>query len=1737
MENNNDTTHYEKLCVERYRSKLLDTSKRNGLISFKHSERSRQHIRVIDELPNFLYEELLEGKTLSFSALPEDDQISPDEKTSTFLRHLEQAKLTNQDYIKAIDSINEDEEGALDNIKLIERELCNKIREDNNLPVWKEQKNLSNAEVAQKHNINPSYEMPAQTAKNHDDAVRHVDKFIQTLLKPEEMGRKLSGLNSYIRTDIEESGVNTLYVAFGFLQWYESKNSDKPCLSPLLLLQLVIEKKQSKGGYVYFIKAANEEPEINLSISERLRLDFGIDLPEFTEESSPEDYLAEVSAHIKDAKVPKKEKWCIRRFITIGRFHFARLVMYHDLNENKWPGDTDVSTNEIVKSLFAGSNESSDNEHAVDYNIDTPEVEKIVPLLITPADASQHSALVDVMSGKNLAIKGPPGTGKSQTITNIIANALAKNKTVLFIAEKMAALNVVYDRLSHANLGPYCLELHSTKANKQDILKSIEARIELRSSDRCSDNLTSKLSDFKRHRENIAEYINALNSKFGKQNKPIIDYLWTAHLRKEQIIDLNLLSLLSQIKISFTQANLTESEITEHTEILNTISDLKIKVEKECHSGIHPWGFVEGINLDPYKQDNLKEMINDWKNKLGKIQDIQNYILSEFNISPKSTSLDLKIFLDNTEFLSNWAVDDLDKNIIAKLNSLELAEAMIVFVEEVHAYISAQEEIHSLNDIMMAISQLSEIEKQAKISKELDAETLKPLDIKFKIKELEEELKLLDKAPKLLLEIGKRFGFLENDNLDKIFVLMELPDYIASIPRDSLLLRTEKIIDESNAERLKAATETQMHIRDMTDEQEKIFDLSLMGEPNEIRLQAATLSNSGFFSLFNSSYRKAKKDYIFASKYKSKFIPIKAADILRNIASIKDQSQQIEDNSQLKAICELRFDGINTDFLKLQEINNWAVEVRNQFATGDIFTRNIRQWLLTAEIEELDTVRVLIDDPNFIALKNLILNLKNIIQPDTHLQTYIKSIKVKIENLSNINNILEKISITKDITFADITIDLPHLQKTKDAKNVAEKNHLVKSFFGNLYAGADTNIQDVHHVVDFIRNCILLPEIKDNFQIFFGNDFYKSWQMFFKKRFDIKEHLKAVDEHVLQTQSLSPINFTNYFDTDNRGELPHNDLIKLFTRALEKPTSLSYWISLKSNLNKAYKDIKGNLLKVYDQEDIDFESLSIAFEYIIYSTIAIEIYKINPVFVSMDGFQLEQARKRIKELDQEITKLQNDELCNALNKFRPIQGNSKGKKNSWTEDALINHEFTKKRGHIPIRSLMNRAGQSIQKIKPCFLMSPLTVAQYLEPGKLNFDLVVIDEASQMRPEDALGGLARAKQIIVVGDPEQLPPTSFFSSANNDDENDDDDHISEAIMDMAISSFRPSRILSRHYRSQHESLIAFSNYYFYKKSLILFPSPIKNPSELGIRSEYIGGTYTSKSNMKEVQAVVKAAIAFMKKHPDRSLGIATMNLVQKELIEGEMDRAFIEHPHASNYKAKWQYTLESFFVKNLESVQGDERDAIFISTVYGPNENGAVMQRFGPINQANGYRRLNVLFTRAKKNMVIFTSLKPEDIKVLDNSLRGIKALKAFLSFAAKGVIDDGEETHLDPDSDFEIWVKEKLESIGCEVHPQVGIAGYRIDLGVKHPKHPYGYLIGIECDGATYHSSKSVRERDVIRQQVLEGLGWRIYRIWSTDWFSNPVQEFGKLKNFIEECLKYNLTSKDKIIIPKKVVT
>ena len=456
--------------------------------------------------------------------------------------------------------------------------------------------------------------------------------------------------------------------------------------------------------------------------------------------------------------------------------------------------------------------------------------------------------------------------------------------------------------------------------------------------------------------------------------------------------------------------------------------------------------------------------------------------------------------------------------------------------------------------------------------------------------------------------------------------------------------------------------------------------------------------------------------------------------------------------------------------------------------------------------------------------------------------------------------------------------------------------------------------------------------------------------------------------------------------------------------------------------------------------------------------------------------------------------------------------------------GVLKKEFAKERRHLPIRQLMGKAGNAIQAIKPIFMMSPLSVAKFLPPKSVDFDWVVFDEASQVEPVDAFGAVIRGEQTVVVGDDKQLPPTSFFQKiAANDNVDEEEESLAgniKSILDLFCAQNVSQRMLRWHYRSRHESLITVSNREFYDNKLQLFPSPDAAKEEVGLifhhRPDTVYDRGVSRKNQDEANIVAKRVMEHARSHSNLTLGVATFSMSQREAIQDALEILRREDPSCEHtfFDANPQ---EPFFVKNLENVQGDERDIIFISVGYGRDANGALTMNFGPLNQDGGERRLNVLITRARWRCEVFTNLNADDINISSTSPRGVVAFQRYLKYAQTGKLDIPElDADRQADSPFEEEVADALRELGFQVDYQIGSAGYFIDLGIKDPEHPGRYLLGIECDGATYHSAQSARDRDRLRQQVLEGLGWRIHRIWSTDWFKNPDRELRKVVEAFE---------------------
>ncbi|HEU4584223.1 MAG TPA: DUF3320 domain-containing protein, partial [Gemmatimonadaceae bacterium] len=454
---------------------------------------------------------------------------------------------------------------------------------------------------------------------------------------------------------------------------------------------------------------------------------------------------------------------------------------------------------------------------------------------------------------------------------------------------------------------------------------------------------------------------------------------------------------------------------------------------------------------------------------------------------------------------------------------------------------------------------------------------------------------------------------------------------------------------------------------------------------------------------------------------------------------------------------------------------------------------------------------------------------------------------------------------------------------------------------------------------------------------------------------------------------------------------------------------------------------------------------------------------------------------------------------------------------------FVQREMAKQRRLAPLRKVLQHAEATVRAVKPCFLMSPLTVSQYLDGKKPSFDIVIFDEASQLPSEDAIGSIARGKQLVVVGDPKQLPPTNFFTTVGGTAAPIGDDGLpvvedSESVLEEYMGAGVPVTRLKWHYRSAHESLITFSNVSFYDADLYTFPSVETGSERSGLSFEYVeDGVYEGKGlNMAEARRVVDAVVRHAKERPHESLGVGTFNLRQQLAILDELELRRRQDPSIEPFFAR--DTAEPFFVKNLENIQGDERDVIFLSVTYAKGPDGRLRYNFGPINGENGWRRLNVLTTRARKRMRVFSSMRGDDINAAGTTSRGAHLLRDFLRYAEFGRLDSvvANESAA-AESPFEQEVIAELVQRGVKVVPQVGAAGYRIDIGVLDDDVPGRYVCGIECDGVAYHSAETARDRDRLRQQVLEARGWTILRVWSTDWFKDRAGQIERLMKLIAE--------------------
>ena len=1327
---------------------------------------------------------------------------------------------------------------------------------------------------------------------------------VHTTLAPEDLEERVLDLYRTVRTTMEETGANNLYLAIGFVSWTPKPTEARGAIragtyrAPLLLVPVALERKGVRSGFT--LRRHDEPATINPTLLEMLRQDFRVQIPELDGDLPVDANGIDVRGIWTMVRTYLNDLagFEVTEEVALSTFSFAKFLMWKQLGDQV----ADLLENPVVRRLVemrgSGLADDSPLPEAVGLDQRMGVADLKLPL---QADSSQTAAIVAATEGRSFVLYGPPGTGKSQTISNLIAHLLSAGKTVLFVSQKATALEVVRRRLEKAGLGPFCLEVHSAKAQKSAVLDQLRTAWEFQSDG--------------------------------------VDEPW---------------------RLTAEALQATRDQLNAHVEVLH----------RRWPNGMSAYGafgqVIAGRGLAPGLTIECADPAADTEDALRVM-------------AQRLTGL-----ADLGKEIGNPSVHPLrvvGKRVWTPAWQREFLGLAVAFIREAQAVLPALVPVAEFLDV---------------------APTGNPV-------RLQTRHDLIDhlQAP------GATAGY-RVLSVDRVALRVAMDEWV-----DALVAMNRAVDGLARAWR------------------ETVWELD--------------------FDRVVSEWEEASGAFVLFAWWRTRLLwQAVAMHVATDAAGVKGSTSRPEDaGAELRGLQEIA---------GLRAVFNTKSEVLERFGTV---------WA----------------------------------GPETDLE-----------------------AVREAIAWADRAVELA--REVRGGTGVASE--------------AGLNPQSRHGKGEQVDAAVLD-------QADAGEMGLSDWLTGLRQRLDVAltPGASGTRERLAQARAA----FRRFADArdavEASGEIggrstgesggvgwpgfPLDDawissVVPVANGWVEAALDLPAWCAWQRASGEALgsggNDVRGPALEV---------GLGIIITAFIDGTITAGqmteagslayargwIDAVVNAEAGLNQFRSsthERVIQRFRESDARLTELAAGVIKARLASSVP----SRGQVASSEQWMLLARELQKRRGHLPIRTLIDRIPDVIPVLAPCLMMSPLSIAQYLPARHGVFDVVVFDEASQLPVWDAIGAIARGSQVIVAGDPKQLPPTNFFERADTESADPEEVEDLESVLDECLAARLPEKRLIWHYRSRDEGLIAFSNQRYYDGQLITFPSPVSG--ERAVRYVNVPGTYDrggARTNISEARAVVADVVRRLTADGSApSIGIVTFNAEQARLIENLLDKERQTNPEV---EARFGASEDGpVFVKNLETVQGDERDVILFSIGYGPDGNGRVYRNFGPLNLGGGARRLNVAITRARRELVVFGTLRADDITLTPTTPAGVRDFKHFLDYAERGPVALAQATEVPramTESPFETAVMEVLQAQGWEVRMQVGVSSFRIDLAVVHPDHPGRYLAGIECDGATYHRSATARDRDRLREAVLRDLGWKILRVWSTDWWVTMDRSATRLHDALNELL------------------
>ena len=1501
-----------------------------------------------------------------------------------------------------------------------------------------------------------------------------------------------SALRSLMRRSTSEyldRGVWILYLAFGFLSWTDVDESKYR--SPLLLVPVRLVSPGPKQPP--YLELTEEDPQFNPALTMKLgHLEVPLHLVEDLDEVS----LVELFGGVREA-VRDEKGWAVDESVTLSYFSFAKEAMYRDLLDH----EKQIAEHPLVKALASGAGEGRDFtfDDLPAERLDQEAAPETTPLVLD-ADSSQRAAVAAALQGRSFVLDGPPGTGKSQTIANMIGALLHAGKTVLFVSEKAAALDVVKKRLTAVGLESYLLELHSHKATRREVATALGNALNSRPIP--PKGMSSlDVNQAKRRREELNTYADAMN-------EPRDPLGYSLHHV------LGLLSALHDVPAApFT--GIPASGLT--VERLGEIREHAAAIRRAWRPAAQGRNFVwrgvavrRRLDAELFEAGSALEALRSVTQSVGSL-------MSAFGFTHPSDATAaatlLSLFGSGNNAPQRWLT----------VNSVSaIVESRAQLADDLDQVHRAEEGLRS-----SAGEGWTQVPLRPPLDLAIPPATLPPIAIG--------EL-TADEARRVAVAFDQARSALQRDaeSLGRIASALSVR-VPATMQEAGALLRLGDLAREPDradrrwlTESGHAAAETAVPV--MLASAETLREAEAAGQAR-LTDDAVSSDLSNLLFRFENVHRGFAK---FRSSYR--------ADRTLARGLLKDPADR-------DIVGALR-----TGTTWRAALDDWTTtSTRHGTALGAYFLGRDTDFARTARgLEHAATARSIVGGQDLSGAAD---QLSADVEPDQALLASLSAARAGLGVWRRFLSEEPSVGSTPELglaRFSDAVAWLddhrvalhaaaleareyesavgsdPSLQAIRNIalarraledqrQSVQVNTDEYEEIFGAIYRGLDTDVSEIDEALSWTR------AVRQH-----GRD---TEQALTDEQLDALKGARGSSAlaEVASRWAAAAAALVTAFDTDRSGDIRDDlddwtDARELIEELEQDSSGQEEWFTYVDARQELAAHGLDRAVDFCVRESVESTVVPDVLERALLQEWADEQLRSDSAFAVSRALDRDALVAEYRELDRALIGSATNAILTACNARRP--------RTSVGEAATIQTEAGKKRKHMPVRTLISRTRTVTQAIKPCFMMSPLAVSQYLEPD-MHFDVVIFDEASQVAPGDAINCIYRGSALITAGDKQQLPPTNFFGGGggggggSDEEEWSEDETLSagsdfESVLDLAKGSGAfNSLTLHWHYRSRHESLIAFSNASFYDGRLITFPSSVESSNDSGVELIKVDGQYrrgSSRDNPVEAAEVAARVIHHFDTRPTMTLGVVAFSEAQAAAIEVAVDSARLERPDLDRFFNDDR--LDGFFVKNLESVQGDERDVMIFSIGYGPDENGKVTMNFGPLNRDGGYRRLNVAVTRARYRNEIVSSIDASDITE-GSRAEGLRHFRRYLDYAARGTqaLALDAESGGDAESPFEESVISVIRSWGYDVTPQVGTAGYRVDIGVRHPDKSGVFVLGVECDGFQYHSSKVARDRDRLREDVLKGLGWTLHRIWGTAWYRSRGAEEQRLRAAIEHAV------------------